>query len=79
MIEDALSCPGVVIICWQHDFIPKIAARILDDKLAAPVIWPENRFDLIWSFDKMEGANRYEFNQISQNLLAGDNLSLNHN
>lgn len=71
MVEEAFLCAGVVLICWQHELIPKIANRILGNKTTAPQDWPEDRFDMVWVFDR-DDAGQYSFKQIPQNLLMGD-------
>jgi hypothetical protein len=71
MVEDAFSRNGVVLICWQREYIPDIAALILGGKNIAPSEWPENRFDVIWVFD-LQRSSTYKFRQVPQELLAGD-------
>lgn len=72
MVEDAFSRKGVVLICWQREYIPDIAALILGGKNIAPSEWPENRFDVIWVFDLQRSSSTYKFRQVPQELLAGD-------
>jgi hypothetical protein len=71
MLAEAFLCSGVVLICWQHEFIPKIANRILGNKSTSPQDWPEDRYDMIWVFDR-DDAGQYSFKQVPQNLLMGD-------
>lgn len=72
MIEDVFACKGVVLICWQREYIPEIASLILGNKKVAPSEWPENRFDMIWVFDLHRSSSTYRFQQVPQNLLGGD-------
>lgn len=72
MVEDAVSRRGVVLICWQREFIPDIASLILGAKKIAPGEWPENRYDMIWVFDLQRSSSTYKFRQVPQELLAGD-------
>jgi hypothetical protein len=72
VVEEVLSCSGVVLICWQREYIPEIASHILGSKKIAPANWPEDCFDMIWVFDLDRVSNRYKFTQVPQNLLAGD-------
>jgi hypothetical protein len=72
MIEDVYSRNGVVLICWQREYIPNIASLILGKKSAAPSDWPEDRYDMIWVFDLDRSSSRYSFEQVPQELLAGD-------
>lgn len=72
MVEEVFSRKGVVLICWQREYIPDIAALILGKKKIAPSEWPEDRFDMIWVFDLHHGSSTYRFRQVPQELLAGD-------
>ena len=72
MVADVLSRKGVVLICWQREYIPDIAALILGKKKIAPADWPEDRFDMIWVFDLHRSSSTYRFRQVPQELLAGD-------
>ncbi len=72
MLEEAFLCDGVVLICWQGQYIPKIANYILGNKTTAPQDWPEDRFDVIWVFDRDTASAGYSFKQVPQNLLMGD-------
>jgi len=72
MLEEAFLCAGVVLICWQHELLPKIANRILGDQKTAPQEWPEDRYDMLWVFDRDETSGAYGFKQVPQNLLMGD-------
>lgn len=78
MANSAMSCKGVVLICWQHESIPAIAASLpVDPKTPAPKDWPvdpqgQSRFDVVWVFDLKQKSGKYSFSQIPQCLLAGD-------
>ena len=73
MLEAAFLCKGVVLICWQREYIPRIADHILGNKTVAPRHWPEERFDVVWVFDRdPSSADGYVFKQVPQRLLAGD-------
>ena len=76
MLEEALSCAGVVLICWQQERIPEIANRILGRKKIAPPDWPDDRFDLVWVFDRDTQTGGYSFQQVPQCLLMGDSTTL---
>jgi hypothetical protein len=75
MLEDVFSRRGVVLICWQREFIPHIAAHIMDNKKLVPDEWPEDRFDLVWVFDRDRSSGKYKFKQVPQRLLEGDRVS----
>jgi broad specificity phosphatase PhoE len=72
MIDEVVSCKGVVLICWQREYIPDIAAHILGKKKIAPSNWPEDCFDVIWVFDLARSSSKYTFKQVPQKLLGGD-------
>jgi hypothetical protein len=72
MLEDVFLCGGVVLICWQYEYIPQIASYILGNKTTAPHDWPEDRFDVVWVFDRDATTNQYSFKQVPQSLLMGD-------
>ena len=68
MTDAALQAKGVALICWQHDDIPNIANKIMNQDLAPK--WPGDRFDMVWLFTW--SSNQYQFTQVPQLLLAGD-------
>ena len=72
MIEEVFSRNGVVLICWQREYIPDIASVILGDKTTAPSVWPEERYDMIWVFDLNRSSSSYTLTQVPQELLGGD-------
>ena len=72
MVKEAMTKEGVVLISWQHQLIPSIANTILGDTTTAPQSWPDDRFDIVWIFNLNSVTERYTFNQVAQNLLAGD-------
>jgi hypothetical protein len=64
--------PGAVLICWEHSHIPALAAALpLVSGTVIPKKWPDDRYDVIWSFTLADDT-RYEFGQVPQLLLAGD-------
>ena len=75
MLDDVFSRPGVVLICWQREFIPRIASFILDHQRSVPPDWPEDRYDMVWVFDLDRSSGRYKFKQVPQRLLSGDRVS----
>lgn len=75
MLGEAFSCEGAVLICWQREFIPRVASHILGDGAAHPPEWPEGRFDVVWVFDGDAASGRYSFRQVPQLLLIGDRMT----
>lgn len=72
MLKQVCSRKGVVLICWQREYIPSIALKILDDRKLAPAVWPEDRYDLFWVFELDRSSSQYRFKQVPQKLLGGD-------
>lgn len=75
MLDEVVSCKGVVLICWQREYIPEIASLILGNDRIAPGIWPEDCYDMIWVFDLLPSRLKYKFKQVPQILLGGDLLT----
>jgi hypothetical protein len=75
MLEEVFSCEGVVLICWQHDFLPIIANRILGKSTVVAQKWPEGRFDMVWVFDRTPKGDIYRFKEVPQCLLSGDSTT----
>jgi broad specificity phosphatase PhoE len=73
--DEAMSRRGVVLMCWQREYIPEIAAYILEDDKRVPDTWPEDRFDMIWVFDLDRRSGKYKFKQVPQRLLSRDSTT----
>jgi len=74
-LAEAVLASGseVVLICWEHEHIPAIAQRLPTvDATTIPTVWPDDRFDVIWTFELDTATGRYEFGQVAQQLLPGD-------
>ncbi|MGH6834290.1 MAG: histidine phosphatase family protein [Methylocella sp.] len=70
LVQKAIAARGMVLIAWKHNNMHRIANAILGNKTSAPQYWPLDRFDLVWVFDRRDGA--WTFMQVPQLLLAGD-------
>ena len=64
-----LQLQGTILIAWSHGHIP-IIANALFPGLTMPEEWPEDRFDLVWVFNR--SGKKMIFTQVTQRLLAGD-------
>jgi len=62
--------PGPTLICWQHGEIPAIAAAFGSVNPAPPTVWPDNRFDVVWTLTAH--GDTWDFAQIPEMLLPGD-------
>lgn len=69
LIDDVMSRNGTVLVAWEHKRIPSVVG-LLPDPPRVPQHWPDNRFDLVWIFDRT--AHGWSFSQLPQLLLAGD-------
>jgi hypothetical protein len=74
LVEATLAADNLAsLICWDHEHIPSIASHIpLSGPARPPATWPDDRFDLVWSFARMADGTTYAFSVIAQRLLAGD-------
>ena len=73
--ESVLSCPGVVLICWEHKNLLAIVEGIIKHypgTQGIPKKWPGSHYDLVWIFDWNASAGMYDFSQVPQLLLAED-------
>jgi hypothetical protein len=70
---ERLSVSRTVLIAWSHENLPRIASALGIGSLT-PQQWPDERFDLVWVFDRTRG--RKNFVQVPQLLLAGDRETL---
>jgi hypothetical protein len=63
---------GAVLICWEHSHIPALASTLpLVSGTVIPKSWPDDRYDVIWTFTLTADA-AYAFGQVPQLLLSGD-------
>jgi hypothetical protein len=75
LVAAAEGAEGPVLISWQHEAIPEIAALILGGANGVPPRWPDHRFDLVWVFD-LQASGAWSFAQVPQLLLHGDSAQL---
>lgn len=61
---------GPVLVAWEHKAIVDIGNALMGASDRTPQSWPEDRFDIVWVFDR-EGSS-WRFRQVPQLLLAGD-------
>jgi hypothetical protein len=85
LVKAVLALDGTVLICWEHDNIkqppqPGKGPCIVDEiNRAVPITnynqmpkkWPDV-FDLVWVFDLDSSGKKYAWNQVQQELMAGD-------
>jgi hypothetical protein len=73
LVEHALAHPGPVLISWQHGEIPAIAEAFSTVTPSPPSEWPDDRFDLVWTFTKTPDG--WHFAQVPELVLPGDQTS----
>jgi broad specificity phosphatase PhoE len=72
LAEAIHATDGIVLVSWEHHLIPSLAAALTGEPSLAPAIWPDDRFDLVWVFERDPGQSSFRFRQVTQGLLAGD-------
>ena len=71
LAQTATATQGVVLIAWEHQAIPDIAAAIVGHDHACPKKWPDSRFDMVWILDQKTGSG-WALTQVPQLVLPGD-------
>jgi hypothetical protein len=85
LVQAVLALDGTILICWEHDNIkqpsqPGQGPCIVDlinksvpitNYPKMPNKWP-NVFDLVWVFDLDNSGKKYTWNEVHQELVAGD-------
>jgi hypothetical protein len=74
LVKHVLAQPGPVLISWQHGEIPAIAEAFPGVKPTPPSEWPDDRFDVVWTFTKT--ADGWQFAQIPELVLPEDEASV---
>jgi hypothetical protein len=70
LAKEISTRPGATLVAWHHDAIHKIAHHLGAVHPSPPRCWPDDRFDLIWTFTLDDGG--WRFAQVPQLLLPGD-------
>lgn len=64
------SAAAAVLICWDHHYLPALAA-LVPSVDPVPASWPDDRFDLVWVFNRVAGAQpSYTFSVVEQGVLG---------
>ena len=67
---------GTALVCWQHQGLADLARAIVAPQrlpeLPADWIWPDDRYDVIWSLRRPSGGEAWRLTQYCQTVLAGD-------
>jgi broad specificity phosphatase PhoE len=73
LVEHVLARPGPALISWQHGEIPVIAEAFPKVTPTPPAKWPDDRFDVVWTFTKT--ADGWHFAQIPQLVRPEDDAA----
>jgi hypothetical protein len=74
LVEHVIAQPGPTLISWQHGEIPTIADAFPAVTPTPPAEWPDERFDVVWTFTKT--ADGWQFAQIPELVLPQDEASV---
>src|SRR3984885_11550943 len=64
-----------VLISWQHEAIPEIAALIRGGADGVPPKWPSHVYDIVWVLD-LQASGAWGFAQVAELLMPGDSEKL---
>jgi hypothetical protein len=70
LVEQVINQPGPTLISWQHGGIPEIAKAFPAVTPKPPSDWPDDRFDIVWTFTKT--ADGWQFAQVPELVLPAD-------
>ena len=70
LVDRVVDERGPVLISWQHGGITEIADAFPAVAPEPPSEWPDDRFDVIWTFTRT--ADGWHFAQVPEDLLPGD-------
>jgi len=77
LVDQVIAEPGPTLISWQHGEIPAIAEAFPSVTPTPPSVWPDDRFDVIWTFTKTSGG--WRFAQLPELALPQDQASVIEN
>jgi len=69
LVAKVTAIDDVVLVSWEHRKIPHIGRILVAGSQAIPD-WPDERFDMVWVFDRVNAS--WQFCQVRQLLLHGD-------
>lgn len=70
LAQQVITQPGPTLISWQHSGIPDIAKAFPSVTPKPPSEWPNDRFDIIWTFTKT--ADGWQFAQVPELVMPED-------
>lgn len=75
LAQAILATDGVALISWEHNLIPSLADLLIGEPSLVPQIWPDDRFDVAWVFERDAKGTGFPFRQVTEGLLAGDSTA----
>lgn len=81
LVREIMETPAydgrMVLVCWQHDNLVKIAYGLAEynnsPRVNIPLVWDDATFDRVWILDLKNGRVT-AFKDIPQRLLPGDSV-----
>lgn len=81
LVREIMETPAydgrMVLVCWQHDNLVKIAYGLAEynnsPRVNIPLVWDDGSFDRVWILDLKNGRVT-AFKDIPQRLLPGDSV-----
>jgi broad specificity phosphatase PhoE len=70
LVDRVVDEQGPVLISWQHSGITEIADAFPSVKPKPPSEWPDDRYDVVWTFTRTDDG--WRFAQVPEDLLPGD-------
>ena len=70
LVKEVSTLPGPTLISWQHGGIPDIAKAFPSVTPKPPSDWPDDRFDVVWTFTRT--VDGWRFAQVPELVLPGD-------
>jgi hypothetical protein len=70
LVDQVITETGPTLISWAHGELPTIADAFPDVTPTPPKDWPDDRFDVVWTFTKT--ADGWRFAQVPELLLPQD-------
>ena len=77
LVRHVISGQGPTLISWQHGGITDIANAFPSVKPHPPSDWPQDRFDVIWTFTRT--ADGWHFAQMPELALPQDQSGVTEN
>lgn len=74
LVDRVTAQAGPTLIAWQHGGIPLIARSFPAVTPTPPSRWPDDRFDVIWTFTKTPDG--WHFAQLAEHVLPQDQAAV---